>query len=85
MWSQSELAHTRALLDLFNQRIAGAMEQIAYFKAVADGAGGVRDAREAVWLSQLASAQQACAASEARNESIQDEVEQLRGQLRQLH
>ena len=82
VYSQSELAHTRALLDLFNQRIAGAMEQIAYYKAAADGAVGTADGREDVWLAQLATSQQACAASEERNAALQEEVEQLRGQLR---
>eukprot|EP00041_Stephanoeca_diplocostata_P032719 m.1056321 g.1056321 ORF g.1056321 m.1056321 type:complete len:233 (-) comp24198_c0_seq10:3643-4341(-) len=36
--SQTDLAHGRAVLDLQTHRIAGAMQQVAYYKSVVDGA-----------------------------------------------
>ncbi|EGD82908.1 hypothetical protein PTSG_03540 [Salpingoeca rosetta] len=80
-WSQTELAHTRALLDLSNQRIAGAMEALAFYKAMLDGAQVPTDTREAIWLSQLENAQQALDASNERNDLLQQEIDDLKAQL----
>eukprot|EP00043_Microstomoeca_roanoka_P005607 m.56870 g.56870 ORF g.56870 m.56870 type:complete len:450 (-) comp13036_c0_seq3:152-1501(-) len=82
-WSQTDLAHTRALLDLSNQRIAGAMEAVAFYKAMLDGAEIPPDAREAIWLSQLENAQQEIEASADRNQQLELEIDELRRQLQQ--
>ena len=41
-----------------NQRVAGAMEAVAFYKAMLDGAVIPADTREAIWLSQLENARQ---------------------------
>ena len=48
----------RALLDLYAQRLAGAMEQTALYRSMADGAQGDHDVRDASVISQLEAAQQ---------------------------
>eukprot|EP00039_Didymoeca_costata_P008513 m.112937 g.112937 ORF g.112937 m.112937 type:complete len:393 (-) comp14113_c0_seq1:1818-2996(-) len=75
--SQSDLAHSRALLNLYNHRLAGAMEQICHYKALADGALGEYGDREQVWIEQVSSAQQACDQWEQRNRSLQEELAKL--------
>ena len=73
VWSQIDLAQTKAQVNLHNHRLAGAMEQICYYKSLADGAVGIGD-RETVWLEQLESAQQAIELCETRNQILQEEL-----------
>lgn len=73
VWSQTDLAMARSLVDLHNHRLAGAMEQICYYKSLADGAVGIGD-RETVWLEQLANSQQAIELCEARNKALQEQL-----------
>ena len=83
-WSQANLSHTRALLNLYQGRVAGAMECIALYKAIADGLTHTEKQREDIWCSQLTDAQQALDSSESRSEALQEELHALQLQLRSL-
>ena len=63
----------RALVDLHSHRLAGAMEQICYYKSLADGAVGIGD-RETVMLEQIESAQHAIDLCELRNKNLQEKL-----------
>eukprot|EP00040_Diaphanoeca_grandis_P022816 m.123284 g.123284 ORF g.123284 m.123284 type:complete len:442 (+) comp28978_c0_seq1:430-1755(+) len=73
--SQTELAHTRAMLDLQNHRMAGSMELIAYLRSVLDGADAMgNDKERELLMEQLQSADQACSQSEDRNQELQAQL-----------
>lgn len=76
--SQSELAHTRALVDLYNHRLAGAMELAALYQSMVDGAAVDPEAVRVSLQEQLERAQQACMESDERSKALQEELELVR-------
>eukprot|EP00037_Helgoeca_nana_P034587 m.422088 g.422088 ORF g.422088 m.422088 type:complete len:451 (+) comp36003_c0_seq1:240-1592(+) len=62
--SQTELAHTKAVLDLQNHRIAAAMHQVTYYKSVVDGSGTNRKKEQALIFEQLVAQDQQLQVSE---------------------
>ena len=83
-WSQANLAHTRALLSLYEHRVAGAMECVALYKAIADGLSDTDRQRDDNWQNQLQDTRLALYASEERSSALQEELHALQVRLRSL-
>jgi len=62
--SQTELAHTKAVLDLQNHRIAAAMHQVTYYKSVVDGSARSKKKEQALLMEQLVAQDQQLQVSE---------------------
>eukprot|EP00038_Savillea_parva_P028822 m.67158 g.67158 ORF g.67158 m.67158 type:complete len:543 (-) comp8418_c0_seq2:135-1763(-) len=62
--SQTELAHTKAVLDLQNHRIAAAMHQVTYYKSVVGGAAPSKTKEQALIFEQLVAQDQQLQVSE---------------------
>eukprot|EP00053_Salpingoeca_punica_P011413 m.101797 g.101797 ORF g.101797 m.101797 type:complete len:361 (-) comp15667_c0_seq1:158-1240(-) len=81
VWRNADVAHTRALLDLTNSRLAGALESVCLYKSMMDGSEHGEKDREACLLAQLAEANQTCNTWEERYQRLEAEFKRVQAQL----